>query len=1532
MTTKQSKTKGNAEEEYQKMTHHEHILKLPDTYIGSIKEDMREMWVYDDDKNMIVKRDILYIPGLFKIFDEIIVNARDQTIRSAECRNIKVTINKDEGRITVWNDGSNIPVKIHDEHKIWIPEMIFSHLLTSSNYNKTGKTVGGKNGYGGKCILYSTRIPLWNGTTKIACDVCIGDELIGDDGTVRKVLNVMKGTGQMYKIRQTNADEYVVNDNHTLTLHMPDHKVIFWNSTKNGWTVLWWNNQEKKINCKSFIIEHPKIVCDECKYELHGNIKRHYSRMHKDKEVPKKQRKSPITKPEDTDEIKQKRIEIEEFCKTIPDNNVFDINIQDYMKLDETTKKRLAGVRGECVQWPKQEVTLDPYLLGLWLGDGLHTGYGYTCYGEKDPELIDYIEKWCEQNDAIIKQKGKYVYSITSNSNYGKKYCAPIRSQFRKYNITKDKHIPIEYLLNDRDTRLQVLAGLIDTDGHVSRNGTRASITQGLNHTRLVNDIVFMVRSLGFSCQLTKKNTSWTYKDEKKTGEAWNINISGNGIEDIPTLLPRKKCAPPVAHNTQKTTGFIEITDAGIDDYVGIQIDGNERFVINDFTVTHNCTNVFSKNYEIKLFDAERKKQYSQLFENNMYKINPPIIEDVKPKTKSFFQASFVPDYERFSCKGLSNDMYALFKKRIYDLAVCTKNCKIYFNDELIKIESFLDYVKLYYEKLPSTPIYEEVNDRWSICAIYDSNNEYGQISFVNGISTFKGGAHVNHVLDQITRRIVTYIKEKHKLTIKGYQIKEKITVFINSVIEDPSFSSQTKEELTTKVADFGSKCELSDEFIEKMTKTGLVEEVVKMAEVKEMLDLKKTDGKKTQSVRGIDKYDPALWAGTQKAHICRLILTEGDSAKSFALAGTEVIGREKYGVFPLKGKPLNVREATAKQILNNEEFNNIKKILGLKQNKKYTSTKGLNYGGILILSDQDEDGHHIKGLLINMIHHFWPSLLINVPDFIQTLSTPIVKAFKKSDTKKQNPIIFFTLTEYEQWKEEIGLATKNYDIKYYKGLGTSVDEEAKESFVDFDKKVITYKWEHTDDISNYKSNDKYQIETNDDKTNDDETIDNDNESDDGLDDDYNSKSNDAITLAFQKSRANERKTWLFNYDRNDIITSNVHEIPYSDFINKVMKHFSNSDNVRSIADLADGMKPSQRKILYACFKKNIVKNEIKVAQLAGYVSEIAEYHHGEASLQGAIIKMAQDFVGSNNINLLTPNGNFGSRRLGGADAASARYIFTQLNHLSKLIFRSEDDAIYNYIDEDGTLVEPERYAPIIPMILVNGTMGIGTGFSTDIQPFNPSDILRNLLKMLNGEDPDEMIPWFKGFKGTIKGNDGKIYSIGKYEIIDESNIKITELPVGTWTDKYKEFLESIMMNDKNDKSPSHIVTKYQNLSSNNTIDFTVTFAGNHLQNLIKSNTIEKKLKLISSIPITNMYMYNTDGKITKYETIEDILLDFYKYRLQMYQKRKTHMLKELLNDLEIIKYRILFIQHVLAKKIILDNLNFQNYQQMFIH
>ena len=420
-----------------------------------------------------------------------------------------------------------------------------------------------------------------------------------------------------------------------------------------------------------------------------------------------------------------------------------------------------------------------------------------------------------------------------------------------------------------------------------------------------------------------------------------------------------------------------------------------------------------------------------------MYTISPPVITDVSSKVKSYTKISFIPDYKRFSINGLTSDIAALLKKRVYDLAACTcVNVKL--NDVPIKIKSFEEYIEMFYQKLPSPLIYQEFSDRWSVGVLFDRNVGFTQVSYVNGICTYQGGTHVSHVIDQICTQLINHIKEKNKgLVVKASHIKENLTIFIDCVIEDPTFSSQTKEFLTTKTSEFGSKCEISPDFIKRLIKTGLVEEVIKLAEFKQMGELNKTDFKKTNKVSQIEKLDDAQWAGKpRKSQFCHLILTEGDSAKTFALDGLDIIGRERYGVFPLRGKLLNVREATVSQLLKNAEFINLKQILGLKQNKKYTDTKKLRYGGgIIILTDQDVDGSHIKGLIINMFDKFWPSLL-KIPNFVQCLTTPIIKAFKKTDAKNLIHQIFYTISEYKTWVEQrFKQRFIKWDIKYYKGL-----------------------------------------------------------------------------------------------------------------------------------------------------------------------------------------------------------------------------------------------------------------------------------------------------------------------------------------------------------------------------------------------------------------------------------------------------------------------------------------------------------------
>lgn len=951
--------------------------------------------------------------------------------------------------------------------------------------------------------------------------------------------------------------------------------------------------------------------------------------------------------------------------------------------------------------------------------------------------------------------------------------------------------------------------------------------------------------------------------------------------------------------------------------------------------------NIFSTDFWVETICSKNNKYYKQHFYNNMYKKDDPIIRDKKKNEDSYTKITFRPDFARFGMTEFNDDMIAIMEKRVYDLAACTpNNVKVFLNDVLIDVNNFKDYISMFYEdptdaddmKTPiAKPVYSEIS-RWKVGVVYDQYSGYNQISYVNGICTFNGGTHVNHVTTQVVDGLYKFIKDKHKnLKLKTSHIKDNITVFIDCVIEDPSFSSQVKDVLTSKITTFGSRFDVSDDFIKELSKTGIVDAVVDFAKLKELSEMKKSDGKKRASLRGYAKLEDADWAGKRKSDETRLILTEGDSAKTYAMSGREIIGTEKYGVFPLRGKMLNVRDATSKQLLNNEEIKSIKQIMGLKQGKKYTSTKDLRYGGIIILVDQDTDGSHIKGLIINFIHFFWPSLL-KLPNFIQCMATPIIKAFKKTDTKKSSPKIFYTLTEYRNWIEnDLKGDMSKWIVKYYKGLGTSTDKEAKEAFDDFDKSLISYVWSLeniNDKIINKKTMDDSESESDEDEdsnpnSNSNSNSNSDSESGSESDEDTrptkNDKCNEAINLAFAKPLANQRKVWLKKYNKDDIIENNVKKIPVHDFVHRELIHFSNYDNFRSIPAL-DGLKPSQRKIVYASFLRKLDKEEVKVAQLSGFVSDKAEYHHGEVSLQGAIINMAQNFIGSNNINLLTPNGNFGTRREGGKDASSARYIFTQFNPLVQYLFRKEDECILKPVVEDGKSVEPIMYPTIIPLVLINGVEGIGTGFSTNIPSFNPKDIIANIRNLLDNKEMFTMIPWYYGYKGEIKKIDNVTYeTIGKYEIVNDTTVKVTELPIKTWTKNYKEYLESITTDDPKKPTKTKFVVDMLNHSGNNTVDFQIEFARGILQKLIKDGDLEKKLKLRGNIKISNMHLYNENAVITKYSTVNDILKDFFKYRLHMYEERKKYYVKLLEIQMMIAKERKRYIEEILDKKIIIE-------------
>ena len=334
-------------------------------------------------------------------------------------------------------------------------------------------------------------------------------------------------------------------------------------------------------------------------------------------------------------------------------------------------------------------------------------------------------------------------------------------------------------------------------------------------------------------------------------------------------------------------------------------------------------------------------------------------------------------------------------------------------NDKRLPVNKFEDYCKLYVvnntgeeSDLLNTSnnankiIYESPNPRWEVAVSY-SDIGFQQVSFVNSIATTKGGRHVEYISDQIVKHLTEVINKKNgknSTQVKPFQIKNHLWVFVNCLIENPVFESQTKESMSLQVKNFGSKCQLSDSFLQKVaTKSGIVDRVLNWLAFKEKTDLEKTGAKsKMSKVKGIPKLDDANNAGTKDSINCTLILTEGDSAKTLAVAGLGVLGRDRYGVFPLRGKMLNVREATPKQILENAEISTICKIVGLSFSYKYESKeslKSLRYGKIMIMTDQDHDGSHIKGLIINFVHYQWPNLLKH--GFIEEFITPIIKVFK---------------------------------------------------------------------------------------------------------------------------------------------------------------------------------------------------------------------------------------------------------------------------------------------------------------------------------------------------------------------------------------------------------------------------------------------------------------------------------------------------------------------------------------------------------
>jgi DNA topoisomerase II len=876
--------------------------------------------------------------------------------------------------------------------------------------------------------------------------------------------------------------------------------------------------------------------------------------------------------------------------------------------------------------------------------------------------------------------------------------------------------------------------------------------------------------------------------------------------------------------------------------------------------------NIFSTEFTLTIQDPKSKQSYHQIWKNNMEVCEKPTIKKTT-STKGYVEVEFKPDLTRFGYgAGIDTDMMDMFYSRAIEIAALLgKSVKTTYNGEEIKIDTFEKFVKLFLtEEAEKTYAYEKAGDRWEVAAVLTSSlfsedtgtPDNRHVSFVNSVNTYNGGKHVEYVSKHIFEALCAVAEKKKKITLKPGQLKDHVTFFVNSVIVNPSFSSQSKQTLTTPASKFGSTPKFTDKLVNGLVKAGILDEAVAIMEAKLGKDAKKTDGSKKKTIRGLPKLEDALWAGTAKSGDCTLILCEGDSAATSAIAGLKVVGRERWGVFPLKGKLLNVKDISREKFNANEELTAIKKILGLEQSKKYTSVADLRYGRVMVMSDQDVDGFHIRGLLMNLFHTEWPALM--QIGFICTIMTPLVKMTKGSEV-----LCFYNEAEVEAWREKVGDdAARKYKSKYYKGLGTSTPAEAREWFENLAE--IQYEWD--------------------------------------------GKTNDSMDLAFNKKRADDRKEWLSTYDpKKSLIVPADRSVAYSQFVHEELIHFSNADNIRSLPHIMDGLKPSQRKILYGCFKRNL-RSEIRVAQLAGYVSEHAAYHHGEASLHQTITSMAQVFVGANNINLLKPIGQFGSRLQGGQDSASARYIHTHLESVVDALFKKDDLPLLNYIMDDGEPVEPESYLPVVPLLVINGTVGIGTGYSTNIPPHNPRHVVALLKQRLEGKIASlagvALDPWWIGFRGGLVRKEEKQWITKALYSFDDKKctVQITELPVGTWTKDYKAFLDKMALAEgaetKWEAKP--VLKNFEDLYNDVDVNFILYLEKDYYEEA-KDNVdeFEKRFHLTTSWKTTNMCCFDNNNTIRKYGTIGDMIEDYYGHRLTKYEERRAWQIAQLRDRIE---------------------------------
>ena len=657
--------------------------------------------------------------------------------------------------------------------------------------------------------------------------------------------------------------------------------------------------------------------------------------------------------------------------------------------------------------------------------------------------------------------------------------------------------------------------------------------------------------------------------------------------------------------------------------------------------------------------------------------------------------------------------------------------------------------------------------------------------------------------------------------------LRKHILVVATVLVENERFTDQTKRTLDTPVKDYGWKWEeIPASFVSALGRGPYIERAVEVAKQKELADASKST--KVSKKKGItdSKYEPAMKKGTAAS---TLIVCEGDSAANLVRSGLSVVGRTHYGLYPLRGKFLNVRGANPKDITENKEAMTLLRILGIQLGVEYDDAmiKKLPYKRLMVMSDQDVDGSHIAGLVFNFVDVVAPSLLAQHPNFMNRFATALIRV-----TVQGRQLGFYSQTEYDEWREERRSQSLSVGIcKYFKGLGTSSATLAKEYFRNLSDNVIVMR--HT-----------------------------------------GPECSQALDMAFHKKRSDHRKAFLTSCNPKAFVDYKAEVTTVSTFVtSELLPQYALASIVRAIPSVVDGFKEALRKSFYGARILKIPKGGISVANAAGEIASKTKYHHRATALEDTIVHMAADYAGTPNVNLFLPLGQFGSRFRHAA--ASAAYPLIALNTpLETLLFPPADDLILVRKVDEGNEVEPEMYIPVVAMALVQGARGIATGWSTDAPQFHPVDVVNATLAIIDGNPLPDLVPWYRGFQGPIVKHEDHFLVFGIVEWHGD-DLHVYEVPPFREVEAYKDdwikasiTTEDIHIGARGTDEIVHLILKNATVSRTNTL---------------------KELGLVKKLGLSNMHFLNVHGKLTNYATPEEILHEHASVRRDGYRKRIQH-------------------------------------------